>query len=151
MSRAVFLDMDGVMNSRRYMQSTTEWDIWRPETMLDPAAVALLNVIVEPSDVRVVISSTWRRIFSSGEIAAALAKRGFAYPKKIVGATPRLLGPRSEEIAAWLKEHPGVVSYVILDDDADAQLDGRLVLTNAEVGLTREKAAAAIVMLSISQ
>lgn len=157
--RVLFLDMDGVMNSRRFMQAARDdWNIWDPATMIDPAAVQLLNAIVEPNDVYVVISSTWRRWWSPKAIASALASRGFSYPKKVIGATPFVLGPRAEEIQQWLTEEQArmarlannyaPIPYAILDDDADAQLDGKLVQTDVEVGLTREKAAAAIAVLS---
>jgi len=146
--KVVFLDIDGVLNSIRFMQTAREsWNVADPKTMIDPEAVKLLNIIAAPDDARIVISSTWRRLWTPAEIARAMAIRGFVYLHKVIGATPRVWGPRAEEIRAWLaKMQRRPAGFVILDDDsdaADAGLQDHFVQTNVQIGLTLNDATRA--------
>lgn len=51
---------------------------------------------------------------------------------------------RGDEINAWLKDHPEVTKYAILDDDCDFYDDQPLFQTTFQYGLTDEIAEAVI-------
>lgn len=144
--KLIFLDFDGVLNSRA--------NLYRG---LDPANVRQLNDLVQRSGAAVVISSTWRHKGLSdcqGELLAA----GFV--GRIIGCTPDLdrreggvwLGfDRGAEIAAWLADRGvGLVeSFVILDDAADmGELLPRLVQTDTNVGLQPADVERALALLN---
>jgi hypothetical protein len=123
--KALFLDFDGVLNSHRYLYSNR-----RPagmefkgneHLMLDPAAVARVNRIIEATGAKVVISSSWRHGWPLERIREILAARAFV--GDIIGITPDApQGVRGDEIAQWLDEHPGVTKFVAIDDDTDDSL-----------------------------
>jgi hypothetical protein len=123
----LFLDFDGVLNHSGTRETFNGF------TGLDPANVARLNAICElaPSS-RIVISSTWRRMYPLVELRGALAAAGFAYPDRVVSRTPHLNLMRGFEIEAWLEtqaEQPA--AFAILDDDDDmVHLTPHLVRTN---------------------
>lgn len=118
--KILFLDLDGVVNSldwwhRRGPRRKLGHD---PVYEIDPRAVARLNEIVDRTGADVVISSAWRKLHSLPDIARYLEQRGFR--GRVVGVTPTLpFSPRGHEIASWLRDHPYVRRFVILDDDAD--------------------------------
>jgi hypothetical protein len=68
---------------------------------------------------------------------------------RLIDKTPFLLGDhRGREIDKWLKLHPEVKSFVIVDDDSDLDpLSDRHVLTSRGDGLSEGDADKAIEML----
>ena len=154
--RIVFLDFDGVLNS-------TAWYVHRHESgqslalahgkeeEIDPAAVALLNQLLDRSGALVVISSTWRML-GLMECKDVLHARGFT--GKVVDVTPRSShGVRGREIQAWLDAyHRPVERFVILDDESDMEhLMPRLVQTSQPVGLTQADVNRAVAMLEADE
>lgn len=175
--RVVFLDIDGVLNSEAYLlkidgqhralghtdptRSKSETCVcYRLERQIDDDAVARLNRVVAATDAKVVISSSWRKLLEPTELLAILARHGFV--GEIIGETPR--GDEEElratyeypkhhyrgyEIDYWLRQHPEVDRYVILDDGSDMEMHThRLVQTDAQEGLLDEHADLAIAMLA---
>lgn len=142
--RVVFLDFDGVLNSRRFFAQ-------RPQTTgaddaLDEGAVARLNRIIERSGAKVVISSTWRITEPLPRIVAILGAHGFR--GEVIGVTPTRGGSRGGEIKAWLDENRGVSQYVVLDDAKDiGPVAASLVQTHVDDGLLDEHVDAACAML----
>ena len=130
--------------------------------MIDPDAVANLNRIIEATGCQVVISSTWRRGRTMGELLRILVKRGLdkKHWGNFIGMTPVLDSrmdsglwravERGHEIQAWLDKHPEQFQrIVILDDDGDmAHLMPHLVLTHGAVGLDSKKVEEVIKRLS---
>ena len=128
---------------------------------IDPDAVAQLNRIVAETGAIVVVSSTWRTMYPLHKLEWLLRRRGFEH--HLIGSTPcKWDMPASEslivtalvrgdEIAAWLALFGGLVSpeqIAILDDDSDmGPFMDRLVKTDHDVGLTRERADRAIELL----
>lgn len=131
--KLVFLDLDGVMNSNDYYvargaktpsENVEEFYL----EMIDPSAVKLLNTLVQKTDCKIVISSTWR---DSAIEHNVLEKCGFI--GEVIGRTPlyrempkQVYTPtymRGYEINQWIHDNmdsPGTYnSYVIFDDDAD--------------------------------
>lgn len=147
----VFLDFDGVLNDEAYLLRSDRDEepglsMWWWAKALDPALVELLNGLLERTGAKVVVSSSWRVGASKEWLQSVLESRGFK--GEVIDVTPRSYGcNRSDEIEAWLLTHE-VESFVILDDDERARIEGRFVRTSMKVGLTRrhiEKAEAILI------
>lgn len=133
MTRPVlFLDFDGVLNSGAWFRAGD-----RGPDDLDPAAVAILNDIVDCTDCSVVVSSTWRLLHPLTELRRILGNHGYRFGLR--DQTPELSSVeqdrRGAEIAAWLHAHP-TPRFAILDDDNDmGPLAHKLVQTSFATGL----------------
>lgn len=168
--RVIFLDIDGVLNSEAFLR---ELDVehrelghhdlcecYRLEHQIDRDAVARLNHLIAETGAKIVISSSWRRLLDPPELRRVLGEYGLV--AEIIGETPdghddemraayefpdQLF--RGNEIDFWLKAHPEVDRFVILDDCSDMAMHGsRLVQTDAQVGLTDEDVELAIRVMS---
>jgi len=113
--KIVFLDIDGVLNCHRTavafggIPHTTGRN---GRAMMDEVAIRLIGGICHTAGAKVVLSSTWRKHSDWLDIGPAL-------DLPIIDRTPSGMGPRGREIADWLKVHPEVESYAIIDDDGD--------------------------------
>jgi hypothetical protein len=156
----IFLDMDGVMNSTKSMQSHQGGF---GMTQIDPRAAARLEKLVKATGAKIVISSSWRHIFNLKQIQDMLRKIGAPEAARaIVDRTPVGEGNRGAEIQEWLEldperstvdpDHEPVEAYVILDDtnDMTPQQQANLVHTNPQVGLTDEDVMEAISILRLN-
>jgi hypothetical protein len=68
----------------------------------------------------------------------------------LIGKTPTdFKGHRGTEIDTWLKNHPSVDKFVIIDDDDDMEphMD-RLVQTHPDLGMNEKDADKAILLLT---
>lgn len=178
--RVIFLDIDGVLNSASFVRKLEDkhrvldhGDHFRPkrnttctcfalENQIDAAAVARLNRLVSETDAKVVISSSWRKLFDPIELHRILSEHGLI--AEIIGETPdahnegtrfdmkmeygsageRLY--RGHEIDYWLRyQGEGVTHFVILDDGSDMEMhQKRLVQTDPDIGLCDEDVDLAI-------
>lgn len=168
--KLIFLDIDGVLNSNIYMSSDeylTECNslgiipIGR-EVMdkahhlhIDPSAMKLLNVLVDRSEAKVILSSTWRIKYSLAEMNLMFQKRGAKF--QITGVTPGKMSwrPRGMDIAEYLsslkKEGEVPESFVILDDiDEFSRLKDYFVQTSDDTGITQENVDQALKILGVS-
>ncbi len=101
----IFLDIDGVM---------------RPDgpsdNRLDPACVQRLNALAERLDARIVISSTWRWVWSMERFNAALEGRVIGItpdvPQDPLGGAPE----RWQEIQGWIRSNGHPRRFIALDD-----------------------------------
>lgn len=131
--KVIFLDIDGVLNVIATNRDQYG-DVFRPEF------VENLARIIQETDAKIVISSTWR--MSGLDVMREMwQKRGLA--GEVIGITPYITThelkeleestgsdwlARGWEIAEWLKltkDEIQVDKYVILDDDTD-MLDSQL-------------------------
>lgn len=133
-TKVLFLDIDGVLNSRRsvvacngYPHGFTKVDLEK----FDWIAVGLIRKLCEETDTSICLSSSWRLIHSVHECA-----NGLDLP--IFDKTPSLNSNRGVQINVWLAEHPEVTCYAIVDDDADMmpQQVPFFVRTNERNGLS---------------
>ena len=148
----IFLDFDGVLNTEQYqarlaIEGKPKKDAWGP--LFDPRAVANLQKIVEATDARIVISSSWRYIHKLGSLRMMWEVREL--PGEIIGTIPcgATYISRGEDIECWLDKY-GRPDYVIIDDLDDfspAQHD-RYIETNPIVGITDADAQKAIEILN---
>lgn len=152
-TRLIALDIDGVLNRHETYQERH----WPP---IDPALVARLDRLVRETDARVVISSTWRLMYTLTELRELLAKAGgVTVAGRVIGRTPELRNaddtprPRGEEIAAWLADwrEQAHAQLVILDDADDmAHLLPRLVRTNPFEGLSDADCDRAVALFEVA-
>ena len=169
--RVIFLDIDGVLNSELFNRTLDErhrqlghhevCECFKLYRQIDRDAVARLNRLVEATGSKIVISSSWRKLFDPPELHRILSEHGLV--AEIIGETPD--GPndpemletfghidrvfRGHEIDCWLKKHPEVDRFVILDDCSDMEMHmNRLVQTDCEEGLLDEHVELAIRVMS---
>lgn len=145
--KALFLDIDGVLNSTRstvvkigptvkdpaVLELFKECNESLPYGVMfglktaDPVCVALLNRLLDETEASLVLS-THRSFFSDvltyGSddhlrlLRMYLEAMGVRVPTEF-SVTPKLYGPRGSEVQAWLDGHDADVQYVILDDGKD--------------------------------
>lgn len=100
------------------------------KSMICPSCVALLKHLIEETEAKVVLSSTWRRFHSIEE-----NEHYIGVP--LMDKTIYLSGKRrEEEINEWLSRHPDVEKYVILDDDYDVGEKNHVATSMHAGGLT---------------
>lgn len=140
--KIIFLDIDGVLNCQEayingFCKRTDNYgqDFY-------PPSMNLLNQLIEETNAKIVISSTWRK--SGLEVMQEMWKHR-KMAGEVIDVTPRLFYidethyriPRGIEIDAWLdnkgfshifwsKEHQKeyldkseIENYIIIDDDSD--------------------------------
>jgi hypothetical protein len=119
--KVIFLDFDGVLNSEASFRMEIRRKNNRVSDTLNPVACSNLQYILEQaSDVKIIISSTWRKIHTLVELQNILNSYGVE-AARVAGKTPATLsGHRGHEIRLWLDDNPNVTQYVIIDDDGDA-------------------------------
>lgn len=136
--KLIFLDIDGVLNSIVFqeikeLKGVNSLDcLGKAEKNIDPNNLDLLRLLVEETQAKLVISSTWRKdIFIIGsaqteEEKTSVFKNMFALfgweNAPIIGITPKLNGFRGHEVATYLEEINKITpveDYLILDDDSD--------------------------------
>lgn len=158
MDKYIFLDIDGVLNSEQYyiekpwpqrfeeLKDKLDEHIAFGIAHIDPKAVKLLNRLVEETNAKIVVSSSWRGDYA---LQTIFSLAGIAEP--IYGETPRSEHRwRGAEIETWLEERQEPYKYVILDDDSD-MLDtqrNNFIHTDWKVGLTEENVSKAIRILN---
>lgn len=157
--KCIFLDIDGVLNSRTSEKKNKALGFTFTDNP-DPMHIRWLNLIIQKTGALVVISSVWRKQASYLSLWRFFELQGFK--GRIVGITPDLDDIRGNEIKAWMaryengkdwrckrEEHGPIESYVIIDDDNDmGTLMGHLVRTKSKVGLIKRQALEAIKILN---
>lgn len=141
--KVIFLDFDGVITIP-------------PKWHLNPDKIKYIKRIVEKTDAKIVVSSSWRhgleRNFEWALEDMPDNEMIIWLRDNILDITPTVgLGNgRGGEIQQWLNEHPDVDNYVILDDDGD-MWDSQLyhfVQTNYENGIGEAEVIYAIKILN---
>lgn len=156
--KIIFLDIDGVLTHYKCGNNLCQENI------------NSLGKIIEATEAKIVITSSWRR-FKFEETLAILSntkethEADFKFVDEIIGQTQRLFCfaledrdhhyklPRGCEIQRWLRENVhkfGITNYVIIDDDHDMLLEqyNHFVQTNDEIGLTDKNVDKAIRILT---
>ena len=157
--KIIFLDIDGVLNSIDSMKRAGK-HIFNDNP--DPEHIKWLNLIIEKTGAKVVISSTWRKGCYSSHIWRLLDICGFK--GSIIGSTPDTGDIRGNEIRCWIDRYKNgrdwrltktaekpepIESFCILDDDSDmGDLLPYLVNCKNEHGLTEIGAKQAIEILN---
>jgi hypothetical protein len=122
--KVIFLDIDGVLNC-----STTRNPRKLPY-VADPKLVKRLLHVVTRTRAKIVLSSTWRY-----DPAGLFSADYWQIP--FIDVIPDMPDrPRRDEILAWIKTHPKVDRFAVLDDDDDELDDLPLFQPSPRTGLT---------------
>lgn len=143
--KVVFLDIDGVVNTLQLDENLepkyyTEHD----GKVGNEQAIRWLNKLCKEEQAHIVISSTWKH-GGIGVCRKCLYNSGLDPDIRIIDLTPTKWNKeRGYEIKLWLKSHPEVEQFVILDDDSDMYpyMD-RLVKCDSSKGFLGEEYLAA--------
>ncbi len=143
--KIIFLDIDGVLNSKVYDAQRN----WNEQTDIDETRLPLVKKIVNETGAKIVLSSTWREHWDRAPencdedgvyIIETFAKFGL----EIYDKTPDLglSVDRPDEIKAWLNSTQETIeSFVIIDDYRYGwgSLSDNFVKTNSVFGLGLEE------------
>jgi hypothetical protein len=140
--KVLFLDFDGVINPLTFHHSTHGFS---------PSACAnVQSVLTKDPNVRIVVSSSWRR-WGLTKLREILKENGID-STKVIDVTEEEGGwmpeNRAKQIKSWLKEHPEVKDFAVLDDYPMPKLDKNYVKCNGYVGFTQKDAEIALKILN---
>ena len=114
--KVLFLDFDGVLNTEKYIRCCGGTGL-----MLDPSKLILLRQIIDETDAKIVLSTSWREYWYPD--AARCCETGKQIHEifescglTILDKTPILGGRRETEIYNWLVQHPEAENFAVLDD-----------------------------------
>jgi hypothetical protein len=125
-SKIVFLDIDGVLNSKRTPNPRGF------PYIVDPKLLDRYVRLAATTGAKTVLLSTWRH-----DPAGRWAARYYGVPfTDVIPDMPH--SSRGDEIRAWLEKHPEVSRYAILDDEDDGLDDLPVFQPSARIGLTQE-------------
>lgn len=156
--KVIFLDIDGVLNSMEFYENKPESDL--RHNPFDRKCVAVLKQIVDATDAKIVLTSSWRggwdkdpsRCHLEGQLLNDIfAEYGFSVYDKTASLRS---GRRPMEIKQYLETSGSAINnYVIIDDNdfgwKEFDMDSRLVLTDFQKGgLNTDHAAKAIKILN---
>jgi hypothetical protein len=166
MSKIIFLDIDGVLNTERWHDRCVEAGTAYADSFgydFDPEAVEGLRRIVDETGADIVISSSWK-FWGLSAMQKLWASRGL--PGKVIDVTPNnvsddmllsidldtmmLPAGKGSEIKEWLTANGNPDSYAILDDMDDMlpEQQSHFVQTDPSVGITRADADSVITILT---
>lgn len=129
--KLLFLDIDGVMTSNSLIKEEGTAGKLYP---FSKNSVIALNNILESNNVKIILTSSWRTVFSVEKQCQIFEENGVSQMPR--GATIDLgFENRSMEIQEYL-ERREVKGFVILDDMAIEGFDDHFLRINPETGLT---------------
>lgn len=161
MDKYLFLDVDGVLNSEDFYDKISqdeqirnfenkypglEKSIYWELSCFDPEAVERLNRLIERTNCKLIVSSTWRL---DSNLPITFERVGIKH--KIDGVTPYFPGKyRGFEIKDFLSKIKEEYVYCILDDDSDMlpEQESYFINTSPITGLTDEDVNKAIKILN---
>lgn len=155
--KIIFLDIDGVLNNHhslglnRYIPTPLILNE-RVSHHLSPWCMHCLNEIIEKTNAKVVVSSTWRLGETTERLQAILNFYGFK--GEVIGRTPYFTfsdSRRGDEIQHYISFdlEEDLESFVIIDDDSDMKhLLKFLVKTDATNGLNKKDVSKCVRVLN---
>jgi HAD domain in Swiss Army Knife RNA repair proteins len=134
--KVIFLDIDGVLNADQTPNPR------KFPYIVDRKLLTRFKRVLERTRAKVVLSSTWRY-----DTAGLFSAKYHGIP--FVDVTPDMPHrPRRDEILTWLKKHPKVDRFVVIDDDDDELDELPLFQPSASTGLDARIARGVIDYLS---
>ena len=126
--KIIFLDVDGVLNCRGTKARCEGF------TGIDKKKVALLKQIINSTDAKVVLSSTWRLGYVKSYDGYDNMQHSKKYLERklreqdifVYGVTPdlgRMGYLRAEEIKAWIMKQSEEITNIVIMDDEDFMWD----------------------------
>lgn len=171
--KVLFLDFDGVLNGRAFLDTLPRTITLQARPDIDPACAARVQRICDVTGASIVVTSSWREMRAHdgkpdtchaprdlSTLAGWLTDAGITAP--VIGATS--IAPmgvddnpgrrRSWQILAWTFDHPEVTRWVALDDLEMPPSDlweHRFIRTDGNTGVTEADADRAIELLGVSR
>lgn len=124
--KVIFLDFDGVLNSqssfiyednRRKVHKEQGVKGRVSETLSNECAAVFQELLNQFPEVKIVVSSTWRIIFSLEQLRIKLNEYHVDGSRIIDKTGRRHDADRGLEIQDWLDAHPEVTHYIVIDDN----------------------------------
>lgn len=152
--KVIFLDIDGVLNSTQYWESIQDdkREMSEMEFELCPKCLKNLKEIVDATNAKIVVTSTWKRIKNKMEkFEQYIPNFGLSVYDQ-TPCHPDGAIHRGDEIRQYLEQHKNEIEkFILLDDDTFPdfnELTKYLVKTNFyKNGLCKEHVNKAIEML----
>lgn len=149
--KVIFLDIDGVLNGNLFISKDDRAGVLIDDTRLD-----LIKQIIDATDAKIVLSSSWREHWEKNETECDDAGRKIneifaAKGLSIFDKTPKCHNDRKKEIINWLQVHPDVSDFVVIDDGffEEGILKNHFVLTSKlRFGIDENDAHKAISILN---
>lgn len=140
LSRVVFLDYDGVVNTPMWNEKGTKCSFNFPEhnKVNNFQAVQWVSEFCQKCHYSIVVTSTWRMDRNWRE---CLTNGGLRSGIDILGCTDTYGEKRGEEIKRYLEQHPEIKYYIIVDDDNDMleEQQSHFVQTKTNMGFGIEE------------
>lgn len=149
----IFLDFDGVINTLVYDEKEKRIRYFYPDDgkVNDRTAIEYINLLGEKTEANVVVSSSWRIGETLASLQEILYNSGLRLD--VIGKTPRMdYHIRGEEIQEYLKYHPEVDKFIIIDDDEDmGELTHRLVKCEDDIGFKAKQYFEALKLMNYEE
>ena len=149
--KAIFLDIDGVLNSDEHTAFIKSF-VTYSDNMIEPFdddCLYNLKYIVDETDAKIIITSIWR-LFPEYLYILMNKLEEYGLDKSVISLTiSNKYKDKLQEIAVKLKKL-GITEYVVLDNDKTLNLN-RHVITNNATGLTEIDAKQAVKILSYNE
>lgn len=161
MDKILFLDVDGVLNSKKYLDTVksdretliaelvhyykddkTPYPSARTLAVrlihMDETKVELLREAVEKTNCKIVLSSSWRMGNTAQQFQFLLEQKSEGFPKCVIDTTVQEMLPiRGDEINKWIKDNNFKGKYCVIDDEEKTyDYQPRIVTSYAE-GMTK--------------
>ena len=142
--KLIFLDWDGVILP---LPQDGHFD---PNVKHSVEAMNNLNLIIQVTGAKIIVSSSWRFGRSVEDLQALLVKWGFKWT--VLDKLPEVVGEedRGELILSWVEAREPVEQFLVLDDEPATlePLAKNLVLIKPDVGIQFHDVQEAIRILS---
>lgn len=126
MTKYIFLDIDGVINSEHTFSKSCENMDQKMASIISDQLVKNLSYLVEKTDAKIILSSSWRVYFNNNLknpnniFAMVLLTSLNKYNLKLHDMTPFVKGEfsneRGLEIKTYIDQHK-IKDYVVIDDE----------------------------------
>ena len=120
--KVIIFDVDGVLNSDEYFDKIKNLNIDGIQSEIDVEKIKLLNIAINETKVKIVLTSSWRYTRNAQELKKLLSEYGIP-----TDSTPFIQNKRGLEIKQYLYEHPDVEDFVIVDDEIFDSYNDELV------------------------
>lgn len=143
----IFLDYDGVVNNIIWDPEKGRADYSHPfmGKVNNFQAVQWLSEFCEKYDYKIVVTSTWRLHPNYKE---CLIAGGLRDGIEILGCVGTRLETRGDEIMAYLRQHPEIEKWLVLDDEDCSEgfpeIENHQVLCRTNAGFNLEEFELAI-------
>ena len=149
----IFLDYDGVVNTPMWNEDGNKCRYNFPDDnkVNNFQAVQWISELCEKCDYSIVVTSTWK---NDPNYKECLINGGLRPGIKILGKTERPAGTnrvdfsRGEEIEQYLKYHPEIEKYLIIDDEDDFTDEQKkhFIKTRHDVGFQKADFRKAVIL-----